>query len=140
MPKGFNPVTPRPWVFRVHDGCGPVVSFALGAIDGEPLTVKTASTTAVLVVSLLQQPDDAMCIARMERVLPSHDVEALRDIAPELDPVFWVDVIDPRGKRRGQGHSQASGRLPTTRQEGPIRRINPDSVLPSRVDIPHCIG
>lgn len=123
--KGFG-AAPRPWTFRLHDSAGPVASFQVAAIDGQPLTPKAASRTVALVVSLLQEPFNPGCRLRLLTVLSAPDVMALVRLSRELDPVFWVDAIAPHRRRVGQGHSQASGSLPSTRQEGRIRRVNPE--------------
>ena len=127
MAQGFG-APPRPWTFRLRDEDGPIASFDIAAIDGQPMTQKQATVTVTLIVSLLQEPFNPGCRLRLLTVLSAPEVLALVRLSRELDPVFWVDAIAPHRRRVGQGHSQASGKRGSVQREGG-RSVNPEKLV-----------
>jgi len=79
-------------------------------------------------VSLLQEPGNPGNRLRLLAVLGETEVLALVELAGELEPVFWVDAINPAGRRVGQGHSQASGSRKSVKREGG-RTVNPERLV-----------
>ncbi len=124
MAKGFG-APPRPWTFRLCDRDGTIASLKIAG----SLTHKNVHRTVTLVVSLLQEPFNRGCRLRLLTVLSGSEVMTLVRLSRELEPVFWVDAIEPSGRRVGQGHSQASGLRPLTRMDGPVRRVNPERLV-----------
>ena len=127
MAQGFG-APPRPWVFRLWDEDGPIASFDIAPTAGAPMSKRQASTVVALIVSLLQEPGNPGNRLRLLTVLSASEVMALVRLSRELDPVFWVDAINPAGRRVGQGHSQASGSRGSVKREGG-RNVNPERLV-----------
>jgi len=127
-PRGFGALPPRIWTFRLRDEEGAIASFDIAPTAGKPMTKQQASTVVTLIVSLLQEPGNPGNRLRLLTVLSAPNVMALVRLSRELDPVFWVDAINPAGRRVGQGHSQASGSRGSVKREGG-RNVNPERLV-----------
>jgi len=127
-PRGFGALPPRIWTFRLRDEEGPIASFDIAPTAGRPMSKRQASTVVALIVSLLQEPFNPGNRLRLLTVLPYWNVLALVRLSRELDTVFWVDAINPAGRRVGQGHSQASGSRGSVKREGG-RNVNPEKLV-----------
>lgn len=125
---GFG-TPPPPWRCRIYSDGALFATLAIAAVDGRPILADNATETAVLIVSLLQQPTDPGCQQRLAARLGDDAAAALAKLGSEIDSVFRVVLVTPQGKDHSEGLSIAAARRPSYRMgSGQIRVKDPTKI------------
>ena len=127
MPRGFG-TPPRPWVCRLYRGHRIFASLKIGAVDGDPITRKNATTTAILISSLLQEPTNTGCQCRLALRLGDDAAQALMGLAVELGDDFRVVMVSPQGHTTAEGYSQKAAAMERRLSKERIRVVDPRRV------------
>ena len=109
MPRGFS-VNP-PWTCRIYQDDVLFATLTISAQDGDPITRKNATKTAILITSLLQEPSNDGCVARLANRLGADAAAALGALADDLGDVFRVVMVSPEGHATAEGYSQRAAAL-----------------------------
>ena len=108
--RGFG--TPsRPWQCRIYEGQRIHTSLKIAAQDGNPITRRNATETAILITSLLQEPTNTGCQCRLAHRLGDGAAQALMGLAVELGDDFKVVMVSPEGHITAEGYSQKAAAL-----------------------------
>ena len=127
MPRGFG-TPPRPWVCRLYRGHRIFASLKIAAQDGNPITRRNATTTAILITSLLQEPANTGCQCRLAHRLGDDAAQALMGLAVELGDDFRVVMVSPEGHTTAEGYSQKAAALERRLGTEKIRVVDPRRV------------
>lgn len=127
MPRGFG-TPPSPWTCRIYQGSRIFASLKIAAQDGDPITRKNATKTAILITSLLQEPTNTGCQCRLAYRLGDDAAQALIALAVELGDVFRVVMVSPEGHTTAEGYSQKAAALERRFSKEKIRVIDPRRV------------
>ena len=127
MARGFAPAPP-PWVCRIYREDMLFASMRIGNLDGTPIKTKDAQTTAILIVSFLQEPTNTGCQCRLALRLGDDAVQSLMGIVGDLGDNFRVDLVSPQNQVKASGYSVAAARLMSNRLGEKMRVIDPTRV------------
>jgi hypothetical protein len=125
--RGFG-TPPPPWTCRIYQGPHIFASLKIGAVDGDPITRKNATTTAILITSLLQEPTNTGCQCRLARRLGDNAAQALLGLAVELGDDFRVVMVSPDGHVTAEGYSQKAAAMERRLGTEKIRLVDPRRV------------
>ena len=133
MRKGFG-TPPPPWTCRLYQGQRIFASLKIAAQDGNPITRRNATRTAILITSLLQEPTNTGCQCRLAARLGEDAAQALMALSVELGDVFRVVMVSPQSHVTAEGYSQKAAALEraavqrTGIKMEPIRSVDPRRV------------
>jgi hypothetical protein len=126
MPKGFAKT--KPWTCRIYRQDFIWASLKIAAQDGTPITRKNATKTAILIVSLLQEPTNTGCQCRLAHRLGDDAAAALRELAVELGDDFRVVMVSPEGVATAEGFSTKAAEQETMASRKGMRVVDPTGV------------
>lgn len=127
MAKGFG-TPPAPWQCRIYQGPRIFATLKIAAQDGDPISRKNATKTAILITSLLQEPTNTGCQCRLAHRLGDDAAQALMTLAGELGDVFRVVMVSPDGVATAEGYSQKAAAMETRAERRGIRVVDPRRV------------
>ena len=127
MAKGFG-TAPNPWTCRIYQGHRIFASLKIAAQDGDPITRRNATRTAILITSLLQEPTNTGCQCRLVHRLGDDAAQALMGLAVELGDVFRVVMVSPEGHVTAEGYSQKAAAMERRLGTEKIRVVDPRRV------------
>lgn len=100
-----------PWTIIIRTADGPYVSLDVGNVN----TSEDALATVQAITALLSFPDNKDTRAWLIQRFSREWLAPLLELAKELPPAFWVDILDPTGHRCHTGVSPVAS---LTDQEG----------------------
>ena len=126
MARGFAHF--QPWTCRIYREDRIWASLSIASQDGTPINQRNATKTAILIASLLQEPNNSGCQCRLAHRLGDDAAAALRELAVELGDVFRVVMVSPDGHATAEGYSQKAAAMETRAERRGIRVVDPRRV------------
>ena len=126
MARGFAHF--QPWTCRIYREDRIWASLSIASQDGTPINQSNATKTAILIASLLQEPNNSGCQCRLAHRLGDDAAAALRELAVELGDDFRVVMVSPEGVATAEGYSQKAAAMETRAERRGIRVVDPRRV------------
>ena len=126
MARGFAHF--QPWTCRIYREDRIWASLSIASQDGTPINQRNATKTAILIASLLQEPNNSGCQCRLADRLGDDAAAALRELAVELGDDFRVVMVSPEGVATAEGYSLKAAERQTMASRRGMRVIDPRRV------------
>lgn len=127
MARGFAHF--QPWTCRIYREDRIWASLSIASQDGTPINQRNATKTAILIASLLQEPNNSGCQSRLAHRLGMDGMEAaLRELAVDLGDDFRVVMVSPEGVATAEGYSLKAAERQTMASRRGMRVIDPRRV------------
>lgn len=126
MARGFAHF--QPWTCRIYREDRIWASLSIASQDGTPIKRRNATRTAILIASLLQEPNNIICQCSLAHRLGDDAAAALREVAVELGDDFRVVMVSPEGVATAEGYSLKAAERQTMASRRGMRVIDPRRV------------
>ena len=126
MARGFAHF--QPWTCRIYREDRIWASLSIASQDGTPINQRNATKTAILIASLLQEPNNSGCQCSLAHRLGDDAAQALMALAGELGDVFRVVMVSPDGVATAEGYSLKAAERQTMASRREMRVIDPRRV------------